>query len=50
MQYPTEESRRHYCAKCFIGRVSDDMAGFLEFYMERRACLQERIFALVNSV
>ena len=49
-QYPTEESRRHYCEKYLLGDVPGDMARFLEFYRARRARFQERIFALVNSV
>ena len=49
-QYPSEELRRHYCEKYFLGHVPGDMAGFLEFYNSRRVRLQERIFALVNSV
>ena len=50
VQYPTEESQRHYCEKYFLGNVPGDMAGFLEFYEARRARLQEGILTLVNSV
>ena len=49
-QYPTEESRQHYCEKYFLGNVPSDILGFLEFYEARRARLQDRIFVLVNSV
>ena len=49
-QYPTEESRRHYCEKYFLGNVPGDIIGFLEFYKARRARLQDRMLALVNSV
>ena len=49
-QYQSEESRRHYCGKYFLGNVPGDILGFREFYEARRARLQDRILSLVNSV
>ena len=49
-QYSSEESRRHYCEKYFLGDVPGDMLGFSEFYKVRRTRLQDRISELVNSV
>lgn len=48
--YRTEESRLNYCERYFLGNVPDDIRGFPKFYEKRRARLQERIFALANSV
>ena len=48
-RYPTEESRRHYCEKYFLGHVPGDIPRFLEFYQARRARLQVRILHLINS-
>ena len=48
-QYPSEEARRHYCEKYFLGDVPGDMLGFPEFYEARRTRLKGRIFTLVNS-
>ena len=49
-QYPSEDSRRHYCERYFLSDIPQDITGFMKFYEARREQLQERITELVNSV
>ena len=49
-KFPNGRARQHYCQLYYLGNVPSEIIDFLEFYVARRARLQDRIAEVVNSM